>query len=46
MVFSRMILGFILSKEGKLLDPKKIQEIINIPPPKNPQHIQIFNAMA
>jgi hypothetical protein len=24
MVFSRMILGFIVSKEGKLLDPKKI----------------------
>jgi hypothetical protein len=24
MVFSGMILGFILSKEGKLLDPKKI----------------------
>jgi hypothetical protein len=36
MVFSRTILGFIVSKEGKLLDPKKIQAIINIPPPKNP----------
>jgi hypothetical protein len=24
MVFSRMILAFIVSKEGKLLDPKKI----------------------
>jgi hypothetical protein len=37
MVFSRMILGFIIFKEGKPLDPKKIQEIVNMPPPKNPQ---------
>jgi len=36
MVCSRMILGFIVSKEGKLLDPKKIQVIVNMPPPKNP----------
>ncbi len=41
-----MILGFIVSKKGKLLDPKKIQAIINMPPPKNPQHIQVFNGMA
>jgi hypothetical protein len=27
MVFLRIILGFIVSKEGKLLDPKKIQVI-------------------
>jgi hypothetical protein len=43
MVFSGIILGFILSKEGKLLDPKKIQAIVNMPPHKNPQKIQIFN---
>ncbi len=36
MIFSRMILGFIISKEGKLPDPKKIQAIVNMPPPKNP----------
>jgi len=36
MVFSRMILGFIVSKEGKLLDPKKIQAIIQMHIPKNP----------
>jgi len=36
MVFSGMILGFIVSKEGKLLNPKKIKTIINMPPPKNP----------
>jgi hypothetical protein len=46
MVFLRMILGFIVSKEGKILDPKKIQAIINMPPPKNPQEIRLFNGMA
>jgi hypothetical protein len=35
MVFSGMILGFSISKEGKLLDPKKIQVILNMPPPKS-----------
>ncbi len=40
-----MILGFIVSKEGKLLDAKKIQAIVNTPPPKNPQQIQVFNGM-
>jgi hypothetical protein len=45
-VFSKMILGFILSKEGKLPYLKKIHAIINMPPTKNPQHIQIFNGMA
>jgi hypothetical protein len=37
MVFSGMILGFIVSKERKLPNPKKIQAIVNMPPPKNPQ---------
>ncbi len=46
MVFSRMILGFIISKEGKLPDPKKIQVKVNMPPPKYPQYIQVFNGMA
>jgi hypothetical protein len=46
MVFLGMILGFIVSKEGKLPDAKKIQAIVNMPPPKNPQHIQVFNGMA
>ncbi len=46
MVFSRMILGFIISKQGKLLDLKKIQAIVNMPPPKSPQQIQVFNGMA
>jgi hypothetical protein len=39
MVFTRMILGFIVSKEGKLPYPKKIQVIIDMLPPKNPQHV-------
>jgi hypothetical protein len=41
-----MILGFIVSKEGKLPNSKKIQAIINMPPPKNPWQIKIFNGMA
>jgi hypothetical protein len=40
MVFSWMILGFIVSKERKLLDPKKIQAIVNMPPPKNPSRFK------
>ncbi len=36
MVFLGLILGFIISNEGKLLHPKKIQAIVNMPPPKNP----------
>ncbi len=46
MVFLGMILGFIVSEEGKLSYPKKIQVIINMSPPKNPQQIQVFNGMA
>jgi len=45
MVFSKMILGFIISKQGKLPDLKKIQTIINMLPPKNSQQ-QVFNGMA
>jgi hypothetical protein len=36
MVFSRIILGFIIFKKRKLPNPKKIQAIINMPPLKNP----------
>jgi hypothetical protein len=36
MVFSRLILGFIVSKEGKILDPKKVQAIMNMLVPTNP----------
>jgi len=44
MIFSGMILGFIVSKYGKLPNPNKIQAIINMPPPKNP--FRVFNGMA
>jgi hypothetical protein len=37
MVFSRIILSFIVSKKGKLPYPKKIQAIVNMPPFENPQ---------
>jgi hypothetical protein len=46
MVFLRMILGFITSKEEKLPDRKKKQVIVNMPPPKNLEQIQVFNGMA
>jgi hypothetical protein len=45
MVFSRLILGFIVSKEGKIPNPKKVQTIINMLIPTNPQQIQVFNGM-
>jgi hypothetical protein len=36
MVFLGMILDFIVCKERKLPNPKKIQAIVNMPPLKNP----------
>jgi hypothetical protein len=35
-VFSRTILGLIVSKEGKVMDPKKVQALINMPVPTTP----------
>ncbi len=46
MIFSRMMLGFIVSKGSKLLDPKIIQTIVYMHVPTNPQQIQVFNGMA
>lgn len=46
MVFSRVIFWYIVSKECKLLDPKNILTIINMPVPKTPKDIQVFNGMA
>jgi hypothetical protein len=37
MVFLGLILWFIVSKEGKILDPKKVHAIVNMPVPTNPQ---------
>ncbi len=39
MVFSRLILRFIISKEGKIPYLKKVEAIANIPTPINPKHI-------
>jgi hypothetical protein len=36
MVFSGLILGFLISKEGKIPDPKKVQAIMNMPVPTTP----------
>ncbi len=41
-----MILGFIVSKECKLPNPKKIQTIVQIHVPINPQQIHVFNRIA
>ncbi len=46
MVFSRLILRFIVFKERKILDLKKVHAIVNMLVPTNPQQIQVFNGMA
>jgi hypothetical protein len=46
MLFSRMILRFMISKECKLTNPKKIQTIVQMHVPINPQQIHVFNRMA
>jgi hypothetical protein len=45
-VCSKTILGFIVSKEGKTLDPKKIKALVKMLMPKTPREIQVFNGMA
>ncbi len=46
MVFLGLILGFIVSKEGKIPHPKKVHAIANMPIATNPQQFQVFNSMA
>jgi uncharacterized membrane protein len=36
MVFLGTILGFIVSKEGKVMDPKKVEAFINVLVPTTP----------
>jgi hypothetical protein len=36
MVFSQTILGFLVSKEGKVMDPKKVTALVNMPIPTTP----------
>jgi hypothetical protein len=43
---SKTILRFIMSKEGNILDPKKIEALLKMLVPKTPQEIQVFNGMA
>jgi hypothetical protein len=46
MVCSRIILIFIVSKEGKTPDLKKIEALVKMLVPKTLQEIQVFNGMA
>ncbi len=46
MVFLGLILRFKVYKEGKTLNPNKVQAIMSIQIPTNPQQIQVFNGMA
>jgi len=46
MVFPRTFLGFIMSKEGKVMDSKKVEALMNMPIPTTPQEIQVFSKMA
>ena len=46
LVHSGIILGYIVSKEGKFPHPKKIQAVINLPRSKKPEDIQVFNGIA
>jgi hypothetical protein len=44
-VFLGLILGFIISKEGKIPYPKKVQAIVSMPIRTNPQQILVFNGI-
>jgi hypothetical protein len=46
MVFLGMTIGFIVSKEGKLPNPKKVETIVKMHVPNNPHNIQVFNNLA
>jgi hypothetical protein len=46
MVFFGIILGFIISKEGKTFDLKKIEGLVKMLVSKTLQDIQVFNGMA
>jgi hypothetical protein len=45
LVYFGIILGYIVFKERKSLDLKKISEIMEMPPLKNLRNIQVFNKM-
>jgi hypothetical protein len=43
---SSVVLGYVVSKEGKLPDLKKILVVVHMPTPKTPKDIMVFNGMA
>ena len=43
---SSVILDYIVCQIGKFPDPKKIEALVNMPPPKNVKAIQTFNGLA
>jgi hypothetical protein len=46
MVTSGIILGHVVSQDGKFPDPKKIQAIQDMPRPQRPADVQVFNGLA
>jgi hypothetical protein len=46
LMHSCVILGYVVSKEDKLLDLKKILTIVHMSTPKTPKDIHVFNGMA
>jgi hypothetical protein len=46
MVYFKVIFRYILSKEGKIPNPKKILAIVNMLPPKTLKDIHVLNGMA
>ncbi len=45
LVYSCIVLGYVVSKEGKLLDPKNNLAIVHMLTPKTFKDIQVFNDM-
>lgn len=45
-VVTGVILGYIVGKEGKFPDPKKIQALVDMPTPKDIEGVQTFNGLA
>jgi hypothetical protein len=46
LVHLSIILGYVVSKESKLSDPKKILAIVHMPTSKTPKDIHVFKCMA
>ncbi len=45
LVYLRVILGYVVSKEGNLHESKNILAIVNMLAPRTPKNIQVFNGM-